>query len=860
MFSEKEFMRKCTLLALILLPFLSHATHIVGGEFEFIHIGDNRYTIRMIQYFDVINGNPQARDGFVDASIFRKKDSVFVDMVRLPLISSSRVEYTNPSCSNSNLVTDRIVYETTVELDPDLYDDEQGYYLIWERCCRNNIINNVVNPSETGQTFTLTFPPLMQDGERFINSSPQLFPPLSDYACINQFYYVDFRGFDADGDSLVYSMVTPLNSSKFERVPVPTPGPHPTVNWQPGYSEGIQVQGNPPLGISEDGFLTVTPSSTGLFVFSVLCEEYRNGEKIGEVRRDFQLLVIDCPDPGAKPQIFGKAPGQSSFSSDLEKIVLTPESDKCFEFAVVDALGDEHISIKSISTNFDQDINHLFNDREQFVLDPEDSAKFELCLDECPLKLTEPAVIDIITLDDTCPLPLQDTMRLEIEFRDFNKAPIFVNPSNEVNFVELDEGEELTLPFNTLDQDGDSIDLTLLPSGFSFEDYGITVQEGVDKSGSRSVTLNWDTDCQRYSFADQNVFQVLAIAEDKDDCDIMNPDTVYYNIRVNLPENNPPEIRINGNGEDRQIITRIEEFINLNVEATDPDAGELVSLNAYGVGFDLGELSMEFDSVAGKNAVSTNFTWDNTCGIVDLAKQDTFVVHFIAEDADICQIPSPDTLTVEFRVLPPTNAAPTLTVDGVPLPDTIEIIAGQRLELELMAIDDDGDSLFLQMIDGLPYKSLIEYPVDSINGLGAIREDFVWNTSCDLLQMDFSDSVYTFNYTVTDNKCYVPKGDSITFHIKISDLKEDYDFDPPNAFTPNLIDNWNPAFYIPDLPNDNCFSRFEQIIIYNRWGREVFVSDKRDFQWDGVGLPTGVYYYTLQYTHRTFKGHISLIR
>ena len=62
----------------------------------------------------------------------------------------------------------------------------------------------------------------------------------------------------------------------------------------------------PDLKISPDGFLTATPSQQGLYVFAVKCDEYRNGEKIGEVRRDFQMLVVDvCPRAEA-PQILGK--------------------------------------------------------------------------------------------------------------------------------------------------------------------------------------------------------------------------------------------------------------------------------------------------------------------------------------------------------------------------------------------------------------------------------------------------------------------------------------------------------------------------------------------------------------------------
>ena len=187
---------------------------------------------------------------------------------------------------------------------------------------------------QAGQTFYIEFPPIGKNGEEFRNSSPQLFPPLSDYACVDRFYYVDFRGTDPDGDSLVYSLNTPFNSSEYVPLPDPTPAPHPTVNWSPGISDSYQIPGNPTLQINSEGFLTVTPSEEGLFVFSVKCEEFRDGIKIGEVVRDFQLFVIDCPDPGYAPEIVVKAPKSDVFTSELDTIKLAVEDDKCFDFRI----------------------------------------------------------------------------------------------------------------------------------------------------------------------------------------------------------------------------------------------------------------------------------------------------------------------------------------------------------------------------------------------------------------------------------------------------------------------------------------------------------------------------------------------
>lgn len=69
-----------------------------------------------------------------------------------------------------------------------------------------------------------------------------------------------------------------------------------TVSWLPGFSATSAIPGSPPLTINQQtGELRVTPSTIGLYVFSVLVEEYRNGQLIGAVRRDYQLFVVDCP-------------------------------------------------------------------------------------------------------------------------------------------------------------------------------------------------------------------------------------------------------------------------------------------------------------------------------------------------------------------------------------------------------------------------------------------------------------------------------------------------------------------------------------------------------------------------------------
>jgi len=197
-------MKRILLVVLCFLTFPLAASHIVGGEFEILHVSGNTYRINLILYFDELNGLVGARDPDVRARIFRKRDNLVIqDEVFLPLISQTPVSYTQPECSRGELVTTKLVYSSTFNLPDNVYNDPEGYYIAWERCCRNYTITNVQSNDPlfgqyAGQTFYLEFPPVVKNGQPFINSTPRLFPPLNDFACPNRLYYVDFAGVDDD--------------------------------------------------------------------------------------------------------------------------------------------------------------------------------------------------------------------------------------------------------------------------------------------------------------------------------------------------------------------------------------------------------------------------------------------------------------------------------------------------------------------------------------------------------------------------------------------------------------------------------------------------------------------------------------
>ncbi len=169
----------------------------------------------------------------------------------------------------------------------------------------------------------MEFPAVTNAGNAFINSSPVFDIPKGDYACVNTPFVFDFGATDPDGDRLAYSRVTPYSGTSSRVQPHPaalTPpefraGPYNPVQWINGISLSNVIPGPAPLRVNPaTGQLSFTASRLGLYVFSVLCEEYRDGRKIGEVRRDFQIMVIDCP-VNFGPQVRMRVPGSRNFTS-----------------------------------------------------------------------------------------------------------------------------------------------------------------------------------------------------------------------------------------------------------------------------------------------------------------------------------------------------------------------------------------------------------------------------------------------------------------------------------------------------------------------------------------------------------------
>jgi gliding motility-associated-like protein len=238
-------------------------------------------------------------------AIFRKRDNKMMKNYELGVVGTGYepVIFQNKKCAKQfglNMYVSK--YEYSYMLKEDEYDDPQGYYIYFDRCCRDKTLTNIdiSNPDNLSMVVILNLPPLKKYPQYH---SPQFIIPNGDFLCVGKPFQLNVGATDDDGDELRYSIVEPL--SGYTAVNSTTPGvlawtgnvvrtSFPTVKYATGFNGSNLIPGNPGLSIDKKGVISVTPTMQGNFVFGVLVEEYRNGVKIGDNRRDYMLSVKDC--------------------------------------------------------------------------------------------------------------------------------------------------------------------------------------------------------------------------------------------------------------------------------------------------------------------------------------------------------------------------------------------------------------------------------------------------------------------------------------------------------------------------------------------------------------------------------------
>ncbi len=281
--------RVSTLLLITACALTGHAAHIIGGEIYYDHVGGNQYQVHLKLYRDCAPG-VTGFDANVTIGVFQSNGGLF-STLEIPYGGESQVPIviSNPCLqAPPNICISTTTYSAFINLPP----NPNGYTLTYQRCCRVPAILNLVNPGAQGLTCTTKVPGTPNQ----VNSSARFneFPPV--VLCLGDPLVFDHSATDPDADEVVYELCTPYHGgTQFDPAPFPSPPPYTFVPWAGGYNVNNQIASNPPMTVDDSsGELLVTPTQTGFYAVGVCVKEFRNGVLLTEGRRDFMFVVVVC--------------------------------------------------------------------------------------------------------------------------------------------------------------------------------------------------------------------------------------------------------------------------------------------------------------------------------------------------------------------------------------------------------------------------------------------------------------------------------------------------------------------------------------------------------------------------------------
>lgn len=277
---------RLNLLLIVVFLFLANvktsASHLMGGELSYFWISGNDYLVKLTLYRDCA-GAPITNSEDIGVYSTSCQDSF---LVTLPKISFEKL---TPAC-DSNISScnggsafgyERHVFMDTVTLPLACSD----WHFVYTVCCRNGMITNLVSPNGQEVYFYASLDNLNVP----YNNSPVFSADPISFLNTGQSYLLNNGAYDVDGDSLVISLSNALGSGPDG---INSPSTFTSLVYNAPFSFNNPVTSSPPLSLDPvTGNISVNPQISEVDIVVYKIEEYRNGNLIGTITRDVQLII-----------------------------------------------------------------------------------------------------------------------------------------------------------------------------------------------------------------------------------------------------------------------------------------------------------------------------------------------------------------------------------------------------------------------------------------------------------------------------------------------------------------------------------------------------------------------------------------
>jgi gliding motility-associated-like protein len=548
----------------------------VGGGFRYTYLSNNRYVIQLDYHKDCSANSVDYPPGALRIGIYKKSNNALVQSLDLNPGPISIVNFISDSCVNAPVTcVQKRIYQDTLFLNPAIFDDNSGYYLSYEQCCRNFGIKNIKDPDKSGIAFYADFTPFTKNNTGFRNSSPYLINEQNVYLCLFETFNSDFSHVDPDGDSLSYKLIDPLMGitdpvfNNANGISVLNPKPYPPINWATNYgiANNNIMDGVPDVTLDPvTGKLNLKPSQTGMYSFAYAVEEYRDDELIAVYNREVQYYIVFCSVRN-KPQLDWLNPAITSLKADT----LT-----CLFFSAKDINTNDSLNFKigEISSLLSQQNISVEIDSTQ----PND-LQIKLCFEIACNAITElPQRVQLLVSDNSCPFALHDTLEIELTVSPkINNKPIITWLNSAENTIKANN----TTCFDFLAEDIDELDsLKFSIKNISGQLLNLNYEINIDSTDNNKVTARvcFEANCILRA---SNTEGFAVFAKDKS-CSVSKQDSIWVSVTTEEADYEDPLLNIpnvfSPNGDGKNDVFSIHK----NIKAECVDDFSIVIYNRWG--------------------------------------------------------------------------------------------------------------------------------------------------------------------------------------------------------------------------------------------------------------------------------------
>lgn len=306
----------------LFLTFASHASHVMGGEITYKHLGNNNYQFELVFYRDCNGADVNAVSETLRVwnhpslstipVLFVQRQDLSPGCTQVPGGAGPLLCGTGNNGGNGIGAIEKVIYRSApVALTG--APPAQGWAFTYENFSRSGALTNLSNPSTYGITLVAKIFNLSQpDSSPVFNEDPNF------VSCAGLPYQYNSAVSDPNLDSLHFEFGIPYDhfpTGAFN--PPSNPAPIPFVSGfsylSPTPGPAINTSNTAAVLNPLNGNLTFNSFTIGNYALKIVVKAYRGGLLISETEREIQLVLQPCNSSNFPPVIAPPFAGGTSY-------------------------------------------------------------------------------------------------------------------------------------------------------------------------------------------------------------------------------------------------------------------------------------------------------------------------------------------------------------------------------------------------------------------------------------------------------------------------------------------------------------------------------------------------------------------